>query len=194
MDSSGSQFKAVSMAKRKQIDWEGIEQEYKADQLSLREIGRKYDVSYEAVRQKAKKKGWKKNLASRVQKRVVEKLVDIDDLDIDNVTDDNIVEAAAERGAKIVRLHRQDIQNLKNEEQTILKQLGDNPTKLWIGQYQGKVITKSVAIPVTERAQALNNLANVQHKRIQLERQAWNLNDSSDGETIEDILRRVING
>jgi len=179
------------MAKRKSIDWESIGNEYRTGQLSNVAIGKIHGVSEGAIRKKAKEYGWEKDLSKQVREKVREKLVR-SQVRNKNANPEEIVEAASNRGVKIIKLHRKDIHNLKAEEQKILKELGESPTRLWVGQYQGKIITKAFAIPVTDRAQALNNLANVQHKRIQLERQAWNLNDTGDGETIEDVLRRVM--
>lgn len=177
--------------KPKKVDWESIEKEYRAGQLSNVEIGKRYGVSEGAIRKKAKQFEWEKDLSQQVRKKVREKLVR-SEVRENNANSEEIIDAASNRGVEIIKLHRKDINNLKSEEQKILKELGNNPQRTWVGQYQGKIVSKNFSITVTDRAQALNNLANVQHKRIQLERQAWNLNDTGDGETIEDVLRRVI--
>jgi hypothetical protein len=181
------------MPKRKQIDWEAIRQEYEADQLSNVEIGKRHDVTEGAIRKKAKKSGWKKSLSKRVREKVREKLVR--DVRNDNATDDQIEEAAAERGAGVIRSHRKDIAKLREVEQKLLAELDDDPKKTWVGQYQGEVITKDLSITVTERASAHQALAAAAHKRILLERQAFNLDDhGGDGDTIEDRLKRIVEG
>ena len=43
------------MAERKQVDWDGVERDYSAGLLSLREIGAKYGVDEAYIRRKAKK-------------------------------------------------------------------------------------------------------------------------------------------
>lgn len=175
---------------RKVIDWEAIKEEFEADQISVAEIARKYSTTHQAIFQRAKRKGWKRDLAKKVRKRVVQKLVaDVADR---NATEEEITEAAAERGVQIIKLHRQDIAKMKEVEQKLLAELDDKPTKLWIGQYQGQVVKEEVGIAVTERASALQALAQVQHKRIALERQAYNLDETGDGETIEDKLKRIV--
>lgn len=174
---------------RKIIDWESIEEEFRAGQLSVAEIARRFETTHQAIFNRAKRKGWVRNLAVNVARRARHKLVaDIADRD---ATDTEIIEAASERSASVVRLHRQDIAKLKDMEQKLLSELGDNPKKTWVGQYQGEVITKDLSITVTDRCQALNNLANVQHKRIQLERQAYNLDETGSGETIEERLKKL---
>lgn len=164
--------------KRKQIDWEAIEREFRAGQLSLREIGREYGVSAPAITKKAKKEGWSRDLSNQVRKAVNAKLVNTEvNRGNASVNEAEVIEAAAERGAEVIRLHRADIANLRNLEAQLLEELADNPTKLYITQYQGQIIQSEVGIAVTERASALQALAGVQHKRIQLERQAFNLDE-----------------
>lgn len=54
-------------APRKNIDWEKVEAEYRAGRLSLREIGATFGCSDTAVRKKAKREGWKRDLAARIK-------------------------------------------------------------------------------------------------------------------------------
>jgi predicted DNA-binding protein YlxM (UPF0122 family) len=163
------------MPRRKIIDWEGIEQDYRAGQFSLHEIAKKHEITHQAISIRAKRKGWKRDLSRQVKKRLAEKLVT--DVVGRPATEEEITEAAAQRAVELIKLHRKDIANLQEQEQKILAELGDNPTKLWVGQYQGQVIEHVVGIAVTERASALQALASVQHKRIALERQAYGIDD-----------------
>jgi hypothetical protein len=167
------------MAKRKQYDHQAIGRVYRAGQLSDREVAAQFGCSHTYVQKLAKKYGWKKDLSSRVRKGVANKLV----AKVANGnTDDEIVEAASRIGAEVVELHRQDIANLRVVEAKLIAELAGEPKKLYMTQYQGVIVEKEVGLTVAERAQAANNLANVQHKRIALERQAFNLDDGS-GET-----------
>jgi len=173
----------------KQIDWDGVKSEYRAGQLSIREIGRRFIVSDTAIRKKAKEKGWRRSLAKRVRREVREKIVRADSsqkvrtanlAEDESEASDKIVDAAADRGMQVVMSHRADINKLKKAEQDLLAELGDKdnrPTKLYISQYRGQIVEREIPYQITELTQALNNLANVQHKRIQLERQAFSLDD-----------------
>jgi len=168
------------MAKeKKKPDWEAIEKDVRAGVLSIREISRRYKCPESTIRKKIKDFGWERSLVDRVRERAQEKLLRRN-MRKPNATDEEIVEEKSEEVAAVLESHRGDIAKMKMVEQTLLSELEDNPTKLWIGQYQGKVIEKIVAIAVTERAAALNNLANVQHKRIALERQAYGLKDGAN--------------
>lgn len=167
------------MSKRKAYDWEAIEREYRAGQLSIKEVARRYGCSDTAIRKKAKKLGWERDLASAIRDKVRNKLVR-EEVRGGNVSEPELIEQAAERGAQVVLTHRKDINRLRDLEAAFLEELSGSPTKLYITQYQGEIVSAEVGIPVTDKSAALNNLANVQHKRIQLERQAFNLNDSDD--------------
>jgi hypothetical protein len=180
------------MAEQKaQTDWEAIERAFRANQLSLREIGRKFGVTDGAIRKRAKKEGWQRDLGDLVRKEVREKLVRRS-VRTPNADPKQAVDEASDVGVTVVECHRRDIQNLARLEAKLLAELEDQPTKLYITQYQGEIVRAEVGIAVTERASALQALAGVQHKRIQLERQAYNL-DEKEGpfSDLESVLAEV---
>jgi hypothetical protein len=63
------------MSERKSVDWIAIEREYRAGQLSVREIARRSSVTEGAVRKHAKADGWTRALADKVREAVRERLV-----------------------------------------------------------------------------------------------------------------------
>ena len=158
------------------IDWETIENEYRAGMLSIREVARRNGVDHAYLIRTAKKKGWSRDLTEKVKRAVTRKLV-TNSVTASNAKDGEIVAAESDRVVQVATLHRADINRLREMEQVLLTELGKNPTKLHICHHQGEIIHTVVAIPVTERAAALNALAKVQHKRITLERTAWNLDE-----------------
>jgi hypothetical protein len=165
------------MAKpRKKYDWEKIEREYRTGQLSNVEIAKQYGISESYIRKRATQYGWKKDLAAKVRKAVKERLVR-DEVREPNATDKEIEDAAVERGVELLKSHRKDIEALRKAEVKLIAEINGTPKKTWVGQYQGKIITKTFKITATERAAALQNLASVQHKRIALERQAYGINE-----------------
>lgn len=174
---------------KKQYDWEAIEKDVRAGVASIREISRLFECPESSIRQKIKECGWERSLGDRVRIRAQEKLLRRN-LRKANVSDEEIVEEKSEEVAIVLECHRHDIARMKAVEQKLLAELEDSPTKIWIGQYQGAIIEKTVGIAVTERAAALNSLANVQHKRIALERQAYGLRDDAkpDDDPISGIV------
>ena len=176
------------MNTKRQTDWEAIEREYRIGQLSMAEIARRHKITRSAICHKAKRANppWERDLVEAVKARIRHKLST--DVNGDNVEDDDLIEAAAARGANVVRLHRKDIAALRKLEAALIEELAGNPTKLYITQYQGQIIEKVVGLTAAERALAANNLANVQHKRIQLERQAYSLDAGSGDENMPDTI------
>lgn len=148
---------------RPPIDWEAIEREYRAGQLSIVEIAAIHRLSRAAIQKRAKAKGWKRDLAERVRKAVAEKLVAPEVA----VADDNAtVEMAAERGAQVQRLHQKRAARL----QTIVDALA---TKL----------EATEGLPITMLATAAGNLSAAFKNLVAIERQAFNLDAESDKDT-----------
>lgn len=98
----------------KDIDWEGIERDYRAGLLSVREIASAYGVSHVAIGKRAKKHSWARDLNAKIQAKaealvtkatVTGSVTNEEDL----VTERQIIEANAQRIAEIRSAHRQDI-------------------------------------------------------------------------------------
>jgi hypothetical protein len=101
----------------KQPDWEAIERAYRAGSLSIRTIAERQGVSDTAVRKKAKVQGWARDLSDQVRKEVRSKLVRGEvrnDQGANCELDAEIIEEAAEEGARVVRSHRRDIRKATN--------------------------------------------------------------------------------
>jgi len=100
------------MTTRKLTDWDSVEPLYRAGAMSNCEICRQYEadhvhsqtyrntVSEKAIRNQAKKNGWQKNIALKVQDRVREKLVRIEVRGSDQ-TENELIEQATEEPVKI---------------------------------------------------------------------------------------------
>lgn len=84
-------------------DWEAIEREYRAGQLSVSEIGRQHGVSHTAINKRAKKEGWTRDLTQKVRQEVSARLVS-DEVSAANARE--AVELAATRGVQVVRQHQ----------------------------------------------------------------------------------------
>lgn len=176
---------------RNQADWEAIEREYRAGQLSVIEIGRQHGVSHTAINKRAKKELWTRNLAERVRREITNRLVS------GEVSETNArvaVETAADRGVQVVREHRKDIaegrsligmlfselrrttENLDEVEEAIEAETGADQN----GQRRSMML-KAVALP--SRAGVLRDLSGALKNIIGLERQAFNL-DATPEETV----------
>ena len=172
------------MVDKKQIDWERVETEFRAGKLSIREIARQCGCSEKAIRKRAIADSWTRDLSAKIDEAVRNKLVRSEVRSADAPSEKEIIETVATRSADIVLRERKDLQSLRDQEQKLLDELNGKPTKLFLAQYQGQVIEKIVALTVSERASTLLALANVQSRRIELERKVWGINDDGAGSSV----------
>lgn len=202
------------MAEDRKIDWEAIEREYRVGTKSLREIGREYGVSDTAIRKRAKQFGWERDLTEKVNQQVRNALVRIAVRESNERTDEqkakaraserDTVEAAARERVDVIRTERNDINVLRELEQDFFKelrrenemipdllQLVEEETAGDANNQRRNAMIKALSLP--SRAQTLRDLAQVMHKRIALERQAFNLEDQpvQPPEDPEQVKRRA---
>lgn len=160
------------MSAKPPVDWEAIEREYRAGMLSLREIGRRHNVTEGAIRKRAKADGWVRQLADKVRTAVREKLVRDDGTHQPRATDEEIVEAAAEIGKQVQLTHRNDLRQLRAIGVILTTRLaaflnGETPD----GPFKGEKETPG---------DLFEKLARVKSRLIPLERQAHNLDAEPD--------------
>jgi predicted DNA-binding protein YlxM (UPF0122 family) len=159
--------------KRKQYDWEAIEREYRAGQLSISEIARQGGCSRAAVYKAAKKNNWQRDLTHRVRQATNTKLVtdEVTGDTYNETTETEIVETAASRAVEVVRSHRTLIRD------TI--QLATNLINM----------AHSEQLDMMAHSQLFRTVSQGLAKVIPLERQAFNLDekDPNPGENIEKI-------
>lgn len=154
-------------------DWEAIESAYRAGSLSIRSIAEKYGITEGAIRKKAKKEGWMRDLTGKVKAATKTKLVRTSGTQVRTPrTDEEIVEEAASEAAAVVLAHR-----------TVLAQ--------WRG-IAGKLCTALESMEVTEDnhnefARSLNAGVDAQLKVIKGERQAYNLDTEEGDSTVESL-------
>lgn len=166
-------------------DWEAIFKDIRTNVISLREVSRKHKVDYAYMRRQAKKHGIERDLSTRVKEEVNKQIVTTAVSSGDLKRDENAVKEAAAQVVQVVEIHRKDIQKLREQEAEILIDLASGEKPVWkrkIVSVEGQPDEEIIQIdrvPMTpiEKAITLNNLTNVQNRRVQLERQAYNLND-----------------
>ena len=180
--------------KRKSIDWSKGDKLIRAGVLSNREIARQLGCTDTAVRRRIQNHNIQRDLSDDIRKATKAKLVRSESSQESQegctigsqsqATDNEIIEEAATLQAKVVIGHREDIKRLRALELQLIEEVfnpEEPPTKVHVSSYQGKVAQTVLQITATERAAAAGNLANVQAKRIMLERQAFGITDD-DGD------------
>lgn len=148
-------------------DWEAIEREYRAGQLSIAELARQHNLSRQAIIKRAKRDGWVRDLAAEVRKVVSAKLV------TDGVTSDNArgtVELAAARAVEVVRSHRRALSQLNAIGDILANRLA---------QHLDGVVADGPGLGDKESpADMLEKLSRTRQRAIQLERQAFSLDSA----------------
>lgn len=151
------------------VDWEGIEREYRAGQLTVVEIGRQYCVSHTAINKRAAKGGWTRNLAKAVREKVRSTLISEG-----SASANEAVELAAARGVQIVRSHQKSLSQLSALVDILTERLA---------QYLDGVQPDGPGVSARESpTDMLEKIIRNRHRVIQLERQAFNLDAAADEE------------
>ena len=117
------------MAERKQVDWDGVERDYSAGLLSLREIGDKYGVDESGIRYKAKRNGWVRDLSKKIEQRAEDKLRKDElrkELRKENaITEKVIIEANAQAIVNVKLKHRSSIGRLNGIVDSLFEEIED---------------------------------------------------------------------
>ena len=111
----------MAKSRRPDIDWQAIENDYRAGVLSIRTLAKLHSVSHQAIAKHAKRHGWKRDLGAKVRERTRQVLARREAAaahrevagchahTTGNPDDEAIVDAAARSQIEVVRGHRQAI-------------------------------------------------------------------------------------
>lgn len=159
-----------------------------AGQLSQNEIAKQFNIARKSIVEHMEKEGIEyASSTDSVRLKAQAKLIDDPDGDGKpasipaTLRVSEAVENAAERQAQVIRLERKDIAALRMLEEQLLEELSNEPTKLYITQYQGEIVQKEIGIAVTERISSLRQLTAARAQRIALERVAFGIDKAQEG-------------
>lgn len=114
------------MAERKQVDWEGVERDYSAGLLSLREIGDKHGVSEGLVRRKATQNEWNRDLSKKIQDKadsLVRKESVRSSVRTEKASEKEVIEANAQAIVNVKLKHRTSIGRLNSVVDSLLAEI-----------------------------------------------------------------------
>ena len=179
-------------AGKKSHDWEAIEREYRAGQLSVVEIGRQHGISHTAINKRAKRDGWSRDLTERVRKEVSTRLVSPE---VSETNAREAVDLAAARGVLLVRQHRASLQKANSAIDRLLDELESHTTS--IEEIEKTIETETAgdasgarraamlkAVSLGARSSAAVALSSALRNVIPLERQAFNLDEPEGDDRI----------
>lgn len=114
-------------SKRPDVDWTDVENRYRTGVESLRAIARDYEISEAAIRQRAAKEGWERDLTKRVAIATKAKLLRSETsraASHDKGREAKAVEIAATTRANLILNHRSDIRGLREHFLALMAELG----------------------------------------------------------------------
>jgi IS30 family transposase len=178
----------MAETERKKIDWEKGEKLFRLGQLSAAEIGKQLGCPTSTITRHMRKHGVVQDKRDEVLRRTQEAIATQRNAqrNVAEVTEEDI-ENAVNSNVALVMSHRRDISKLVEVENKLLDELNSEPTKLYITQYQGNIVEKVVGLTVTEKSSALLNIASVQAKRIEKQRQAFGIEDKG-GDSLPTVM------
>lgn len=176
-------------------DWEAIESAYRAGLMSLREIASQHGISEGAIRKRAKRDDWSRDLSAKIQqksddlvrKQEVRKTVRAES----DLSERVLIEATAEVIATVRMEHRGDIRRARELSNTLLDELGSQCAdvaaleKLGELMYQpddkgrdrlNEIYQKVISHP--SRVKSMKDLADSLRTLIGLERQAYGISEN----------------
>lgn len=191
------------MAWKSEADWEAIEREYRAGQLSVSEIARQYGLSHTAINKRAKRDGWQRDLAEKVRREVSNRLVSSEvSAPVSSCNVQEAIDVAAERGVSVVRQHRATLRRLNGVIDRFLgeleavtenaREIEDAIEEETAGDRSGKrrkMMMDAVSLP--GRAETARTLAQATRAVIPLERQAFSLDDKTEQNGLSGLADEV---
>ena len=205
------------MTKRKAIDWEAIERDYRVGQLSLRALATKHDTTPGAISKKAKANSWTQDASQEVRERTRAALLTAPRKEQEAKeapngnsvsTDGNAptpedIETAVQTNLQVINRHRRDIAKGHNLVNLMFGQLEQAATcreeieNLICDETQEDDNTRRRSqmlklVSLSTHAGVLRDLSTALKNLIPLERQAYNLDEQQHEEPYEERLRRLL--
>ena len=113
--------------KKKSVDWEQVEKDYRTGLLTDRALGEKHGVSHTAIQKRAKREEWVKDLTARIRQKAEEKVAKIEVAKEvakeDLATERQLVNANADVVANIMIGHRSDASRLRRVVTALLEKV-----------------------------------------------------------------------
>lgn len=206
------------MGRRNDIDWEAVSRDYRIGQLSIREVAEKYDIAPSAITRRAKKEGWTRDLTKEVRVATKAKVMKKVIADAEAELKGQIKESTQESAQQSAQRTFSEVDLAANVNATIigrhqtraarLSSLLDKTLDDMEAMAGSPMALEDIAAAIKEEdplaAQAIkrlksttsrmNNLkvaSEVLTKVKDIEREAFNIDDSKSGETVDDKIRAL---
>ncbi|ETO41355.1 hypothetical protein [Morganella sp. EGD-HP17] len=190
------------MAKRP--DWEAIESAYRAGVMSLREIASQHDISEGAIRKRAKRDDWSRDLNAKIKARsddMVRKQEVRRQVRSETALSERVlIEATAEVITNVRMEHRGDIRRARELANVLFDELSAECADVAALEKLGELMIEPddngrdklnelyhAAISLPERVKSAKALSETLKNLIGLERQAYGLDDMQPNKTASQL-------
>ncbi|HBC2001460.1 TPA: hypothetical protein ACHT5R_001687 [Citrobacter freundii] len=158
-------------------DWEAIESAYRAGVLSLREIASQHGISDTAIRKRAKKEEWTRDLAAKVKAKaddlVRKREVRAQVRSENQISERELVEATAEAIANVRMEHRGDIKRARELANLLFSELSAECTDV-------EALHKLGELMLSPDEKGQDKLNDLYHKIISMPQRVKSMKDLSD--------------
>lgn len=188
-------------------DWAEIEAAYRSGVSSLRKIAGEHSITEGAIRKRAKKESWVRDLSERISQRA-DDLVRMEAVrsevrNSSRVPDREIIEANAELQANVVRGERRDITRYRGLVAKLFAELEVTTDNVELMEQLGELMTtpgeagidkinelyrKVVSLP--GRVDMAKKLVETLEKLINSERRVFNIKDE-DGDGVKRFINEI---
>ncbi|MBC4011733.1 hypothetical protein H8R13_08300 [Morganella morganii] len=190
------------MAKRP--DWEAIESAYRAGVMSLREIASQHDISEGAIRKRAKRDDWSRDLNAKIKARsddMVRKQEVRSQVRSETTLSERVlIEATAEVITNVRMEHRGDIRRARELANVLFDELSAECADVAALEKLGELMIEPddngrdklnelyhAVISLPERVKSAKALSETLKNLISLERQAYGLDDMQPNKTASQL-------
>ncbi|HIH5555746.1 TPA: hypothetical protein ACYR7K_003146 [Morganella morganii] len=190
------------MAKRP--DWEAIESAYRAGVMSLREIASQHDISEGAIRKRAKRDDWSRDLNAKIKARsddMVRKQEVRRQVRTETTLSERVlIEATAEVITNVRMEHRGDIRRARELANVLFDELSAECADVAALEKLGELMIDPddngrdklnelyhAVISLPERVKSAKALSETLKNLIGLERQAYGLDDMQPNKTASQL-------
>lgn len=184
-------------------DWEKIEEKYRAGLMSLRDIASGHGITEAAIRKRAKRDGWERDLSAKIAAKA-ESLVRKSEVRSEVRTETAVVEANAKLISDIILGQRQDVVKLRDlvndlmgelAHQTgyrdLYEQLGEllqAPDEKGLDRLN-EVYRKVISLP--SRIDGAKKLVDAFDRLVERERQVFNIDKTAGQEPPKGLMLQI---
>jgi len=195
---------------KKVIDWIAIEREYRVGIKSLRTLASEFGVTEGAIRKRAKKDDWQRDLAPKIRAKAddlvrtatVRSVVRTENAISERV----LVEVNAQVQTNIILSHRTDIQRARKVTMSLLSELEMQTDNLELYEQLAELLLSpddkgvdkrnelfNKVISLSGRSSTMKTISDSLKSLIALEREAFGVDQKDNGSEngIEAVLKRI---